>query len=366
MNTQKNLGNWLEKIAGTYPLMIAGPCSAESEEQVLATAKGLAGDERIQVYRAGVWKPRTRPGNFEGHGKKALPWLKKVKEQTGLKIAIEIANAAHARLALEYDMDILWIGARTSVNPFAVQEIADTIKNTDKIVLIKNPVNPDLSLWIGAVERFFRSGIKNLGVIHRGFSSFRSGNYRNEPQWQIALQFKDKYPNIPLIIDPSHICGRRDCIYDIAQQALDLKYQGFMIETHINPDEAWSDARQQIKPGKLKDIIDKLCLRKQRFQDPKAIDKINFYREQINQLDDELLELLSERMKLAENIGKLKKQKNVAVLQRNRWKEIMDKALYKGNKLGLSKKFVEKIFRAIHQESIDKQEKILQKKKQAK
>ncbi len=360
MNTQKDLGNWIKKITGNYPLMIAGPCSAETEEQVLETAKQMI-DKRIHVFRAGVWKPRTRPGNFEGHGEKALPWLKKVKDETGLKIAIEIANAEHAKLALDYDIDILWIGARTSVNPFAVQEIANTIKDTKKIVLIKNPINPDLSLWIGAVERFYQAGVTNLGVIHRGFSNFRPGNYRNDPQWQIALRFKKEYPNIPIILDPSHICGRRDCIYDMSQTALDLKYQGFMIETHINPDEAWSDAKQQVTPTRLKEIIDKLCLRKQQFQDPDAIDKINFYREQINQLDDELIKLLSERMDLAQNIGQLKKTKNVAVLQENRWAEIMNKAIAKGNEFELSKKFIEKIFSAIHQESIDKQEKILKK-----
>ncbi len=358
MNTEKHLGNWIKEVAGEYPLMIAGPCSAETEEQVLATAREMK-DKRIQVYRAGVWKPRTRPGNFEGHGKKALPWLKKVKEETGMKIAIEIANAEHAALAMEYDVDILWIGARTSVNPFAVQEIAEAIKGTDKIILIKNPINPDLALWIGAVERFYKMGIKKLGVIHRGFSSFRPGNYRNDPQWQLALDFKTKYPNIPMIIDPSHICGRRDCIQDMAQKALDLKYEGFMIETHINPDEAWSDAKQQVTPARLTEIITALCLRKQQFQDPVVVDQINFYRSQIDELDNELLELLSERMNLAQKIGELKKEKNVAVLQRNRWAEIMEKAKQKGVSLGLSEKFINRIFNSIHQESIDNQEKIL-------
>ncbi len=357
MNTEKKLGNWLKEIAGDYPLMIAGPCSAETEEQVFSTAKELI-DKRIQVYRAGIWKPRTRPGNFEGHGKKALPWLKKVKEETGLKIAIEIANAEHAALALEYDIDILWIGARTSVNPFAVQEIANAIKGTNKIILIKNPINPDLALWIGAVERFYKVGMKNIGVIHRGFSSFRPGNYRNDPQWPLALDFKTRYPNIPMIIDPSHICGRRDCIHDIAQKALDLKYEGFMIETHINPNEAWSDAKQQVTPQRLKEIIESLCLRKQNFQDPDIVNQIQFYRNQIDELDNELLELLSERMQLAQKIGELKKEKNVAVLQRNRWSEIVTKAKHKGVSLGLSEKFVNRIFNSIHQESIDKQEKI--------
>jgi len=358
MNNEKKLNHWLQDIAGDYPLMIAGPCSAETEEQVLETALKMV-DKRVQVYRAGVWKPRTRPGSFEGVGEKALPWLKRVKEETGMKIAIEIANAEHARLALQYDVDILWIGARTSVNPFAVQEIADAIKGSDKVILIKNPINPDLSLWIGAVERFYQAGMTNIGVIHRGFSRFRAGEYRNDPNWQIALDFKSKYPNIPMIIDPSHICGRRDCIYDMAQTGLDLQYQGFMIETHINPDEAWSDAKQQVTPTALLKIIDKLCLRKQEFQDPETIDKIAFYRSQINQLDDELLKLLTERMKMAEEIGQIKQQKSVAVLQSNRWDEIMHKMLEKGSNLGLSEKFINRLFKAIHQESIDKQEKIV-------
>ncbi len=357
----KKLGLWLEKLSPDYPLMIAGPCSAETEEQVLKTARGLI-DRRIQVFRAGVWKPRTRPGNFEGHGKKALPWLKKVKEETGMKIAVEIANAHHAELALQYDIDILWIGARTSVNPFAVQEIADAIKGSGKIILIKNPVNPDLSLWIGAVERFDKVGVTDLGVIHRGFSSFRPGLYRNEPNWQIALDFKSLFPNIPMILDPSHICGRRDCIYDMAQMGLDLQYQGFMIETHYNPDEAWSDAKQQITPGTLLQIIDKLCLRKQQFKDPEAIDKLEFYRSQIDRLDDELLNLLAERMKIAEEIGRIKKKRSVAVLQSKRWLQIMQRAVDKAKDKNLSEKFIQLIFKAIHQESIEKQEQIFREK----
>ncbi len=357
----KRLNSWLEKLAPDYPLMIAGPCSAETEEQVLKTARGLI-DKRIQVFRAGVWKPRTRPGNFEGHGKKALPWLKKVKEETGMKIAIEIANAKHAGLALQYDIDIFWIGARTSVNPFAVQEIADAIKGSNKIILIKNPVNPDLSLWIGAVERFYKVGITKLGVIHRGFSSFRPGIYRNEPNWQIALDFKNRFPNIPMILDPSHICGRRDCIYDMAQMGLDLQYQGFMIEAHYNPEEAWSDAKQQVSPETLLQIIDRLCIRKQQFKDPQAIDKLAFYRSQIDRLDDELLKLLSERMQIAQEIGRIKKKRSVAVLQSNRWTEIIQKAVDKGRNLDLSEKFVNQIFKAIHQESIEKQERIFREK----
>ena len=359
MHTKK-LNSWLEEVAQGYPLMIAGPCSAETEEQVLSTARQMI-DKRIQVFRAGVWKPRTRPGHFEGSGKKALPWLKKAKEETGMKIAIEIANAKHAELALKHDIDIMWIGARTSVNPFAVQEIANAIQGSGKIILVKNPVNPDLSLWIGAIERFYKVGIDQLGVIHRGFTNFRPGNYRNEPKWQLALDFKNQYPNIPMILDPSHICGRRDCIYEMAQMGLDLQYQGFMIETHINPDKAWSDAQQQITPQKLIETIDKLCLRKKEFNKPELIHQINIYREQINQLDNELLELLSERMKIVKKIGQIKKQNGVAVLQTKRWQEILNNVIEKGKKLDLSDRFIKKIFKEIHQESIEKQEQVLKK-----
>lgn len=356
----KKFNTWLEKLAPDYPLMIAGPCSAETEEQVIETARAMK-DKRVQVFRAGVWKPRTRPGTFEGIGEPALPWLKRVKEETGMKIAIEIANARHAELALQYDIDILWIGARTSVNPFAVQEIADAIKGTGKIILIKNPINPDLSLWIGAVERFHKMGMTDIGVIHRGFSSYRKGQYRNEPNWQLALDFKNKYPNIPMIIDPSHICGRRDCIYDMSQMGLDLQYQGFMIETHISPDDAWSDAKQQVTPERLLQIIDKLCLRKQNFQDPKLLDQLSFYRGEINRLDDELLKLLSERMKVAQEIGRIKRDKSVSVLQTKRWQEIVEKSIQQGKKLGLSEKFIQVLLKAIHQESIEKQEAIFKK-----
>ena len=356
----KKLNTWLEKLAPEYPLMIAGPCSAETEEQVMATANMMK-DKRIQVFRAGIWKPRTRPGTFEGVGEKGLPWIKRVKEETGMKTAIEIANAQHAALALKYDVDILWIGARTSVNPFAVQEIADAIKGSGKVILIKNPINPDLSLWIGAVERFHKVGMTDIGVIHRGFSSYRPGQYRNEPNWQMALDFKSQFPNIPMIIDPSHICGRRDCIYDMAQMGLDLQYQGFMIETHQNPDAAWSDAKQQITPENLLKIIDKFCLRKQSFQDPEILDQLEFHRSEINRLDDELLKLLAERMQVAQRIGRIKKQKNVSVLQSGRWNEIVDKAISQGTKLGLSEKFIHRLLKAIHQESIEKQEIILKK-----
>ena len=354
----KNFRTWLDDMSLSHPLVIAGPCSAESEEQVLEIAHELKNTDAT-VFRAGVWKPRTRPGSFEGNGAIALPWLKKVKEQTGLLTAIEIANAQHAKLALEFDIDILWIGARTTVNPFAVQEIAEAIQNTEKIVLVKNPINPDLDLWIGAIERFHKMGIKNLGAIHRGFSSFRKSNYRNIPSWQIPIDLKSKYPTLPIINDPSHICGNREGILDVSQTALDLKMDGLIIETHCNPDKAWSDAKQQITPSRLVEIMETLKVRKPRFEREESISKLTALRNEINAKDEQLLETLSERMQIVENIGKAKKESNVAVLQNARWNEILGKVVEKGEEQGLSKTFIERIFKAIHQESIQHQEFII-------
>ena len=354
----KNFRTWLDDMTLSHPLVIAGPCSAESEEQVLEIAHELKNTDAT-VFRAGVWKPRTRPGSFEGNGAIALPWLKKVKEQTGLLTAIEIANAQHAKLALEFDIDILWIGARTTVNPFAVQEIADAIQNTDKIVLVKNPINPDLALWIGAIERLHKKGVKNLGAIHRGFSSFRKSNYRNIPSWQIPIDLKSKYPTLPIINDPSHICGNREGIFEVSQTALDLKMDGLIIETHCDPDKAWSDAQQQIKPARLVEIMEDLKVRKPRFEREESLSKLAALRNEINAKDEQLLETLSERMQIVENIGKAKKESNVAVLQNARWNEILDKVVEKGEGQGLSKTFIERIFKAIHQESIQHQEEII-------
>jgi chorismate mutase len=354
----KNFRTWLDDMTLSHPLVIAGPCSAESEEQVLEIAHELKNTDAT-VFRAGVWKPRTRPGSFEGNGAISLPWLKKVKEQTGLLIAIEVANAQHAKLALEFDVDILWIGARTTVNPFAVQEIADAIAGTDKIVLVKNPINPDLELWIGAIERFHKKNIKNLGAIHRGFSSFRKSKYRNIPSWQIPIDLKSKYPTLPIINDPSHICGNREGIFEVSQTALDLKMDGLIIETHCDPDKAWSDAKQQITPSRLVEIMEALKVRKPRFEKEESISKLAALRNEINAKDEQLLETLSERMQIVENIGKAKKESNVAVLQNARWNEILDKVVDKGEGQGLSKAFIERIFKAIHQESIQHQEEII-------
>ena len=353
-----NFSTWLDNMNLSHPLVIAGPCSAESEEQVMEVAHELKNTDAT-IFRAGIWKPRTRPGTFEGNGAKALPWLQRVKKETGMLTAVEIANAQHAKIALEFDIDILWLGARTTVNPFAVQEIAEAIQGTDKIVLVKNPINPDLELWIGAIERLHKMNVKNLGAIHRGFSSFRKSKYRNIPSWQIPIDLKTKFPSLPIINDPSHICGNREGIFEVSQTALDLKFNGLMIETHCNPDEAWSDAKQQVTPDRLVEIMDELKVRKDRFVKEESVSKLNALRKEINAKDDQLIETLSERMQIVENIGKAKKESNVAVLQNTRWQEILEKVIDKGEEQGLSKIFIEKIFKAIHQESIAHQEKII-------
>ncbi len=358
----KNLENnkWLQQMELTHPLVIAGPCSAETEEQVLAIAHELKQTDAT-VFRAGVWKPRTRPGNFEGIGALALPWLQRVKKETGLLIAVEVANANHVKLALEHDVDILWIGARTTVNPFAVQEIADALENTKKIVLVKNPINPDLELWIGAVERLQKANIKNLGGIHRGFSTYQKTTYRNNPNWQIAIDFKNRLPNIPLINDPSHICGNRTGIFDVCQMALDLQFDGLMIETHTNPDKAWSDAKQQITPARLDEITVDLRVRKSNFEEEKALKNLNKLRSEINIIDKQIIEDVSNRMKIAKKIAEEKKSQNVAVLQPNRWSKMLEERIKIGTDLGLSNQFMENLYKAIHQESIKVQESIVKK-----
>jgi chorismate mutase len=348
---------WLNAFNLPHPLVIAGPCSAETEKQVLETAHQLKND-KISIFRAGIWKPRTRPGGFEGVGEIGLKWLQKAKAETGLQMAIEVATATHVKLALEHDIDVLWIGARTTVNPFAVQEIADALKGTKKTVLLKNPVNPDLSLWIGGLERLLNAGIENVGVIHRGFSTYEKTKYRNNPEWQIAIDFQTKFPNVPLIIDPSHITGNRQMIYEVTQQALDMNYDGMIIETHIDPENAWSDAAQQVTPDRLKQIIKELIIRKKDDSSDDFQSELNKLRHRIDEFDHKLIELLAKRMKVADDIGALKKSKNVAVLQSNRWTEIMGKMQNEGAEKGLSEDFVAQLFKAIHQESISHQEKI--------
>ncbi|WP_373055495.1 chorismate mutase [Zunongwangia sp. H14] len=358
MENRKELRNWLDNFGLEHPLVIAGPCSAETEDQVLKIAHQLK-DTDATVLRAGIWKPRTRPGNFEGVGALGLKWLKKAKEETGMLTTTEVANTAHVDLALENDVDILWIGARTTVSPFIVQEIADALKGTDKVVLIKNPVNPDLSLWLGAVERFYTADIKNLGVIHRGFSAYEKTKYRNNPEWQIAIELQNKFPDLPLILDPSHIAGRRDIIFDLCQTALDLNYDGLMVETHHTPDEAWSDAKQQITPATLVQIMKDLKIRKEISESEEFQNKLNNLRAQIDVADNQLIELLSKRMKVSEEIGKVKKAQNVSVLQTKRWNEILGKMVLEGEQHGLSEEFILRLFKAVHQESINHQEKIM-------
>ena len=349
---------WLDDFKLSHPLVIAGPCSAETEDQVLKIAHELK-DSDVSIFRAGIWKPRTRPGGFEGVGAIGLKWLQKAKAETGLLMATEVANAAHVKLALEHDIDVLWIGARTTVNPFAVQEIADALAGTDKIVLVKNPVNPDLALWIGGVERLYNAGIKKLGVIHRGFSTYEKTKYRNIPEWQIAIELQSRFPNLPLICDPSHITGQRTMIQEVSQQALDLNYDGLIIETHIDPDNAWSDAAQQVTPTVLKQIFEDLKVKKVSTEDDDFNTKMIKLRANIDIADSKLLELLGNRMKVAEQIGALKKEKNVAVLQNKRWNEILGKMILDGEDKGLSEEFILRIFKAIHQESISHQEKII-------
>ncbi|PKD15798.1 cytochrome C4 [Salegentibacter salinarum] len=358
MENKKELRNWLDDFGLDHPLVIAGPCSAETEEQVLKIAHQLK-DTDATVLRAGIWKPRTRPGNFEGVGALGLKWLKKAKEETGMLTTTEVANAHHVDLALENDVDILWIGARTTVSPFIVQDIADALKGTDKTVLVKNPVNPDLSLWLGAVERFHTADIKNLGVIHRGFSAYEKTKYRNNPEWQIAIELQNKFPDLPLILDPSHIAGRRDIIFDLCQTALDLNYDGLMVETHHTPDDAWSDAAQQITPATLVQIMKDLKIRKEVSESEDFKNKLNTLRAKIDVADNQLIELLSKRMKISDEIGKVKKAQNVSVLQTKRWNEILGNMVLEGEQHGLSEEFILRLFKAVHQESINHQEKIM-------
>ncbi|BDW93013.1 cytochrome c4 [Flagellimonas marinaquae] len=358
MENKKEMRKWLDDMNLDHPLVVAGPCSAETEEQVLKIAHDLK-DTDVSYYRAGIWKPRTRPGNFEGVGAIGLKWLQKVKEETGLKTATEVANRAHVDLALEHDIDMLWIGARSTVSPFIVQEIADALEGTDKVVLVKNPVNPDLSLWLGAVERLYSANIKKLGVIHRGFSTYEKTKYRNIPEWQLAIELQTRFPDLPIVNDPSHITGKRDMVFDVSQTALDLNFDGLMIETHYDPDNAWSDAAQQVTPKTLVQIMKDLRIRKETDEEAEYMSNLTNLRAQIDVLDNQLIDLLGKRMKVSDGIGELKKQKNVAVLQSNRWNAILGNMILEGEQRGLSEEFVLRMFKAIHQESINHQEKII-------
>jgi chorismate mutase len=350
------------KVADVWekrPLLIAGPCSAETEEQVVETAKRIAKAGKVNVLRAGIWKPRTRPGNFEGIGTKGLPWLQQAKKQTGLLTAVEVASAKQVQDALHFDVDILWIGARTTVNPFSVQEVADALRGVDVPVLIKNPINPDLELWTGAVERVAKAGIKNIGLIHRGFSSYGNSEYRNAPMWHLAIEMKRRNPELLMINDPSHICGKRDNLLAVAQQAIDLDYDGLIIESHIDPDNAWSDAKQQVTPERLDEMLSEIIWRKEDVNSEEYHNALAKLRTQINHLDDELMQILGQRMLVAEKIGQYKKDNNITVLQTSRYNEILERAFKKGEKLGLSEEFITKYFDAVHIESINHQTKVL-------
>jgi len=342
------------------PILIAGPCSAETEEQVIETAVRLANTGKIDVLRAGIWKPRTRPGAFEGIGAKGLPWLQKAKELTGLPIAVEVAKTSHVELCLEFGVDILWIGARTTVNPFAVQEIADALRGIDIPVLLKNPINPDLALWLGGMERLQKVGLTKLGAIHRGFSSAGEKIYRNRPQWQIAIDFKTAMPEIPMINDPSHITGRRDLLHKVAQKAMDLNFDGLMIESHITPDTAWSDAAQQITPEVYGQLISDLIIREYDPKDLKEKTKLDRLRKEIDMIDEEIMGILASRMKIAQEIGMYKKENNMTILQSERWKEVLSKFVERGTQNGLSEEFITKVIKSIHDESIEQQEKIME------
>jgi chorismate mutase len=349
----------VEALLQKRPLIISGPCSAETEEQVIQTATRLAATGKVDILRAGIWKPRTRPGSFEGIGTKGLPWLQQAKKASGLPVAIEVATAKQVEDALHFGVDVLWIGARTTVNPFSVQDVADALKGADVPVLIKNPINPDLELWIGAVERVANAGIKNIGLIHRGFSSYGNTEYRNAPMWHLAIEMKRRNPEMLMINDPSHICGRRDILLDVAQKAIDLDFDGLIIESHIDPDNAWSDAKQQITPEVLGEMIGAIIWRSEKIDSEELHAVMEKMRQQINQLDDELLQLIGQRMKVADKIGQYKKDNNITILQTNRWNAILERAYARGEKLGLGKEFITKYFDAVHMESINHQNKIM-------
>ena len=341
------------------PLVISGPCSAESESQLIETATLLSKTDRVDIFRAGLWKPRTRPGNFEGVGSKGLPWLKRVKEETGLSIATEVANGMHVYEALKYGVDYVWVGARSTVNPFVVQEIAGALEGSDVGVLVKNPVNPEPDLWVGAIERIIAAGITKIGAIHRGFASFEKNPYRNAPHWLLPIELKDHFPNLPLICDPSHICGNRHMLAEVAQKAMDLNFEGLMIESHPKPDDALSDAKQQLTPEALFDLLQKLVIRKSEPGKSNLTRILDDLRHKIDIFDEQLIDILEKRMKVAGDIAMHKKENHIAVLQSKRWAEVVRKNMDAGARKGLNLDFITKLFRHIHQESINHQTRIM-------
>jgi chorismate mutase len=345
-------------ISSERPLIMAGPCSAETEEQVMETARQLK-DIGVQIYRAGLWKPRTRPNAFEGVGKDGLPWLRRVKEELGMLTATEVANVKHVYDALKSGIDIIWIGARTTANPFAVQEIADALKGVDMPVMIKNPVSPDLELWIGAFERLNSAGITKMAAIHRGFSIYNRTLYRNNPQWEIPIELKRLIPELPIITDPSHICGSRELLYEVSQRAMDLDFYGLIVESHCNPDKALSDAQQQLTPENLNKMIQRLVLRSANVQNNVILSTLEDLRHEIDKWDDKLMDIFEHRMAISEKIGEYKKANNITILQTQRWDEILRNKIDQAAKKGLGEEFIIKVFRAIHEESINHQTKVM-------
>ncbi len=348
---------WLPHIDN--PLLIAGPCSLETEQQVLDTAKLLAKDKRVFVFRGGVWKPRTRPGSFEGVGSVGLKWLQKVKEETGLPVGTEVANAQHTEEALKAGIDVLWIGARSTTSPFVVQEIADVLKGSNAVVMVKNPVNPDVQLWMGAIERISQAGIKNIVAIHRGFTPFRETKYRNYPNWKNVIELKRKVPNLPIICDPSHIAGKREFLQEIAQKAFDMGMEGLMLESHIDPSQALSDAAQQLTPAGLAKMLDKLVIRNENADNPDFENRLDMLRSRIDTIDTEMMELLASRVEIVKEIGQYKRENNVTALQINRWTQLMENRIGLGKDMNLDETFVKILFQLIHEDSVRMQTEIM-------
>lgn len=348
---------WLPKIDN--PLLISGPCSLETEKQAMETARLLAKDKRVFVYRGGVWKPRTRPGSFEGVGSIGLKWLQLVKQETGLPVGTEVANAQHTEEALKAGLDVIWIGARSTASPFVVQEIADVVKGTNAVVMVKNPVNPDVQLWIGAIERIHQAGIKNIVAIHRGFSPFSETKYRNYPNWQTVIELRQSLPNLPIICDPSHIAGKREYLYEISQKAFDMGMEGLMIESHIDPSCALSDAAQQVTPADLAKLLDRLVIRHENANNPEFENRLDVLRNRIDSIDAELLETLSARVAIVKEIGRYKKENNVTALQINRWSKLMEDRVNIGRKLDINENFVKTLFQLIHEDSVRMQTEIM-------
>ncbi len=348
---------WLPHI--NNPLLISGPCSLETEQQTLETARLLAKDHRVFIFRGGIWKPRTRPGSFEGVGSVGLKWLQSVKKETGLLVSTEVANAQHTEKAVKAGIDVIWIGARSTASPFVVQEIADVIKGSNAVVMIKNPVNPDVQLWIGAVERIYQAGIKNIVAIHRGFTPFRDTKYRNYPNWQTVIELRRLIPNLPIICDPSHIAGKREYLYEISQKAFDMGMEGLMIESHYNPAVALSDAAQQLTPADLSKLLDKLVIRYPSTNNPEFENRLEMLRNRIDALDSEMLEILASRVEIVKQIGRYKKEHNVTALQINRWSQLMESRIKLGQKLDLNETLVKTFFQLIHEDSVRMQTEIM-------